>query len=93
MVDRGFFDHVTPEGETLGDRLGRAKVPLRRAAENISLARGVKNPVETAVEEWMGSPGHRENILDPGFTHTGVGMAVAADGTIYFTQVFLLPPG
>ena len=38
----------------------------------------------------MKSAGHRENILRPDFTDTGVG--VCRDGTTYyFTQVFLRP--
>jgi uncharacterized protein YkwD len=41
------------------------------------------------VEGWMGSPGHRENILNPGFEATGVALVKADDayGT-YWTQVF-----
>jgi uncharacterized protein YkwD len=37
----------------------------------------------------MVSEKHRENILNYSFTHAAVGMARAADGTFYFTQVFM----
>lgn len=41
------------------------------------------------VEAWMGSAGHRMNILNPDYRYTGVGIAVAEDGvTFYFTQNF-----
>lgn len=91
MVRRGFFDHISPDGENLDGRLRAAEIAFRSAAENIARARGVESPVDTAVAEWMASPGHRGNILDGRFTRTGIGVAVDADGTVYFTQVFLRP--
>ena len=36
----------------------------------------------------MSSPGHRENMLDPDFTHLGVGVS-ARNGTIRATQEFV----
>lgn len=41
------------------------------------------------VESWMKSLGHRQNILNPDYKFTGVGIAVAEDGvTYYLTQDF-----
>ncbi|MDV8002203.1 CAP domain-containing protein [Rhodococcus sp. IEGM 1408] len=40
------------------------------------------------VDQWMASPGHRANILNPGLNSMGVGAAVAGDGKLYATQVF-----
>ena len=47
------------------------------------------------VDGWMDSPGHRENILDPGYTRIGVGIAVLnktkdgwPDETVLATQNF-----
>jgi uncharacterized protein YkwD len=41
------------------------------------------------VEGWMKSLGHRQNILNPSYKFTGVGIAVAEDGiTYYLTQDF-----
>jgi uncharacterized protein YkwD len=37
---------------------------------------------------WMNSPGHRENILAPGYTHLGVGV-MAKNQEIKATQVFI----
>ncbi|WLP93267.1 MULTISPECIES: CAP domain-containing protein [Gordonia] len=39
------------------------------------------------LAQWAGSPGHRDNILDPAYTDLGVGVAVATDGKLYATQV------
>ena len=41
-----------------------------------------------AVESWMNSEGHRENILDSSYDRTGMGVAIADDGKVYFTQKF-----
>lgn len=44
------------------------------------------------VENWMDSPGHRRNILDPAMTRHGAGAAVRAEpatcGELLVTQVF-----
>lgn len=40
------------------------------------------------VDQWLASPSHRENLLNPGHTSMGVGAAVAGDGKLYATQVF-----
>ena len=42
-----------------------------------------------AVENWMLSPGHRANILNPEFQESAIGVFVAADGTVYLTQEFI----
>lgn len=41
-----------------------------------------------AVEGWMKSSGHRENILDASYDRTGIGVAIAKDGKVYLTQNF-----
>lgn len=57
---------------------------LRSTAENV--ASGHMSAAEV-VEGWLNSPGHRRNI-EGNFTHTGIGLAKASDGHIYFTQIF-----
>lgn len=37
---------------------------------------------------WMNSPGHRANILNPAFTHVGIGIYTTPTGRVYGTQVF-----
>jgi uncharacterized protein YkwD len=43
---------------------------------------------ETAVEIWMKSPAHRENILSPFYRREGLGAVIAADGKVFVTQNF-----
>jgi uncharacterized protein YkwD len=90
MARRGYFAHETPEGLEPKDR-GRALglMHFRVLAENIAFNKGFADPGAFAVERWMTSGGHRSNILYIGFQASAVGSYVAADGSVYLTQVFL----
>ena len=61
------------------------------AGENVGLTNR-PNPNREIVEGWIASPVHRANLLHPAFNATGVGVARAADGTLYYTQVFVTFP-
>ena len=57
-----------------------------RAGENVAVNSGFDDPVGVAVQGWLDSPDHHENIVSE-WTHTGVG--IATDGEqYYFTQLF-----
>lgn len=49
---------------------------------------GADDAAKKAVDGWMKSPGHRENILNPDYTLAGIGVAVSKDKRIKITQVF-----
>ena len=88
MLARDYFAHVNPEGQGVGDRLTAAGIPWRGAGENLAWTFGHTDPVPVSVNGWMNSPGHRANILNDSWTHTGVG--IAYDGSeAYITQVFV----
>ena len=70
MAARDYFDHVSPEGTDPGRRLLSAGVSWSAVAENIALTPA--GP-ESALELWLDSPPHRENIERCEFTHHGVG--------------------
>lgn len=90
MAHRGYFAHETPEGLEPKDR-GRALglLHFRVLGENIAFNKGFADPGAFAVERWMMSGGHRANILYIGFQASAIGSFVAADGSVYLTQVFL----
>jgi uncharacterized protein YkwD len=90
MAQRGYFAHETPEGLEPKDR-GRALglLHFRVLGENIAFNKGFADPGAFAVERWMMSGGHRANILYIGFQASAIGSYVAADGSVYLTQVFL----
>jgi uncharacterized protein YkwD len=88
MARRGYFAHISPGGRGPADRVRSKGISYTRVAENIQVNNS-DDPVTTAVEEWVNSPGHRRNILMSGITHTGMGVAADETGSVYFTQLFL----
>ena len=44
---------------------------------------------EALVRQWMNSPAHRLNLLNPAHTHLGVGADVAPSRKLYSTQNFV----
>jgi uncharacterized protein YkwD len=88
MAELGFFAHRDPKRGALGERIGGAGLSRRVIAENLHRSYGYGDPAHAAVEGWMGSPGHRRNLLNGGFTVTGIGVARARDGTWFATQIF-----
>ena len=92
MVARDYFEHDSPEGRDVADRVLAAGVSYRKVGENLARIEGTKSPVSKAIEGWMHSRSHRANLVTPEFEQGGVGVAIDADGVIYFTQVYLDPP-
>jgi uncharacterized protein YkwD len=84
MWQRGFFDHVNPDGQDVGDRFEAAGISYLMAGENLALA----PTVLIAHEGLMHSASHRENILQPGFRWLGVGVVSAGAQGLMITQNF-----
>lgn len=83
MAARGYFSHTTPEGVSPGTRITRAGYQWRTYGENIAMGYA---SWQAAIRGWMGSAGHRRNMLNPQFTHMGLGVASRR-----YTQVFASP--
>ncbi len=84
MWDRGYFGHISPEGENVGDRLTGAQIEYLLAGENLALA----PTLTTAHSGLMNSEGHRKNILETKFSKMGIGVV---ENDVYgkiFVQVF-----
>ena len=91
MAKFNFFSHTGIDGKMVNDRADLLGVTKWTAmGENIAYNRGYQKPLECAVEKWMESPGHRENLLNDRWKESAIGIAVTANGTYYFTQVFLV---
>lgn len=79
MVDGQYFSHTSEDGETFADRLDRANFIPRtgrwRAGENLAAGRGRAGTPSAIAGAWMRSREHRYNLLDPGFTMVGIGVA------------------
>jgi uncharacterized protein YkwD len=90
MALQGFFSHETPEGSQLKERAhANGILHFRVIGENIAYNKGYDDPGGFAVERWMTSSGHRANILYSAFQASAIGSYVAADGSVYLTQVFI----
>jgi len=83
MRDRGFFDHTNPSGQSPWDRATAAGITYARA-ENI--ARGQADAA-AVMAAWMGSAGHRANILNCELGRLGTGVATGSGGP-WWTQLF-----
>lgn len=84
MAARNYYEHNTPEGVDPGTRMTRAGFPWQSWGENIF--KSPKDPA-TAMDGWMKSPGHRDNILNCSYKSTGVGVNLSANGP-WWTQDF-----
>lgn len=76
MVTKNYWSHNTPEGTPPWTFMTNAGYSYSKAGEN--LAYGYTTSAET-ISAWYASPGHRENMLDSGFTEVGFGVANSAD--------------
>ena len=73
MLARGYFAHKSPSGTSVRERSREAGYQWRTIGENI--AEG-QTSVDEVVTTWMGSPGHRQNILNPNFRDLGIGLVL-----------------
>ena len=90
MSRLGFFSHTTPSGHRLRDRARVAGISqFSVLGENIAYNQGYDDPGAFAVERWMLSPKHRDNILSREFRAMAIGSFVAPDGSVYLTQTFI----
>lgn len=90
MARYSFFSHEGRDGSHVNNRAKSLGIRgFSSIGENIAFNKGFRKPVEMACQHWMNSPDHRENILDRGWTESGIGVAVTSDGAYYFTQVFI----
>lgn len=85
MRDNNYFSHESPTYGSFFNMLQKFGITYRTAGENI--AAGYRTP-EAVVAAWMGSPGHRSNILNPNFTAIGVGHAKGGRYGNYWVQLF-----
>lgn len=88
MADRQYFEHTTPDGLEVWDRAQAEGYEYQSIGENIAVG---QSDVQQVMDDWMDSPGHRKNLLDPDFEHFGLGIHTGLyDGrlAIYWTQNF-----
>jgi uncharacterized protein YkwD len=90
MIQGQFFSHVNPiTGEGPGERAIKGGYLFRLLGENLAVG---FNTAEIVMSEWMDSPDHRANILNPTWKEMGVGIRIGTyrgvPNTVYWTQEF-----
>jgi uncharacterized protein YkwD len=88
MADTGVVAHHSPRSGDAADRLRRARVPVQLVGENVGRAYSAAD----AQRDFMSSPGHRGNVVDPRMTAVGIGVVRGQpeDGLVplFITQLF-----
>lgn len=91
MATRNYFDHYSPEGHLVYNKMVKDGVKFTSWAENlgyISSSNGSNSIASALMNIWMNSPGHKANILSSTYSHVGIGV-YKINGEIYATQEFL----
>src|SRR5438874_290522 len=89
MAREGFFDHIDSEGNSVVERARRSHIShWEKIGENLFSCDPTNEYANLALRGWMHSPSHRDNILDPDWRDTGIGIAISRAGEIYITEVF-----
>ena len=79
MVERSYFAHATPEGQSPFARMRHFNYRFNYAGENIAL----DESVDTASRALFASTEHRANILQPHFNRIGIAAVASTDGEIF----------
>jgi len=95
MARTGEYDHEA-DGKTPAERAEEYCYEYCIVLENIAhqfRSRGfeTKELARALAEGWQQSPAHRENMLDPDITETGVAIAQDEKGGFYAVQMFGRP--
>lgn len=93
MAHRDFFDHISPDGASPNDRYSTFGHATQSSGENIARTyplpgTSIATVAEAVVDDWMDSPGHRENILRDRFQKEGIGVYISSNGAMHSTQNF-----
>lgn len=86
MARRNYFEHVTPEGLQVSGRVSASRYKWKSVGENLA---GGDRSIAEAVDGWLASPDHCENLMDSKFVDVAVA-CVAQPGTewgTYWTMV------
>lgn len=86
MAQNDYFEHESPHGATLKDRIEESGASYRKAGENIAMGH---TSAIFAHHSLLNSPDHRVNVLSPDFTHLGTGTAYGREDVPYYTENYI----
>ena len=84
MINRNYFSHYNPEGQSPFDRMQARGITYKTAGENLA----INTSVAAAEKAFMNSSGHKANILNSTYTEVGIGVRYASNGSVYVVQEF-----
>jgi len=92
MAQAGFWGHTNPAGLGPTERLESVDPVAHSSGMAENIGAGYQT-VADAMNAWMNSAQHRDNILDPRWTHCGVGCYTRSGDpqgyNIYWTVTFI----
>ena len=82
MVASEYFSHDSPDGRSVSNRVKSAGYVRGFArwqvGENLAWGSGLKSSARRIVLAWMGSPGHKRNLLDPSYREAGLAVVAGS---------------
>jgi uncharacterized protein YkwD len=81
MAATGRLSHDEPGGRDPFRRIAEQGIRYSAAGENIAAG---QTDAAQVVGDWLASPGHRRNVLNPNFHAMGAAAVNAANGTRYW---------
>lgn len=85
LIKKSNLTHTGAKGSNVGTRVKNLGYQWVAVGEN--LAKG-QISLEEVIKDWMQSPGHRKNILNPLFTEFGAALVATPKGELIWVQVF-----
>jgi len=88
MIDNNYFSHYSPTYGSPFDMLKSYGINYLQAGENLA----GNSSIDNAHKALMNSQGHRDNILNPDFTHIGVGVKSGGQYGNMIVEMFISKP-
>ena len=89
FLDNHYFSHKSPVYGASYEMIRRFVPGARDTGENIA---GWSESAQDAFDGWVCSPEHLEVMLDPCFTHIGIGVVEGTGGSLCWVQHFAKIP-
>ncbi len=101
MIKRHYVEHTSPEGVKVAQRMERQGIGYLACGENIGVVYGAASHSDQGIIEihkaFMNQPrrltNHRGNLLNPIWSHVGIGVAYDPAGSLIVTQNFIAQYG
>lgn len=91
MIQRGYFEHTSPDGKKFWEWIRDAGYDYTTAGENLAMD---FTTAESAHNALMASPSHRANLLKPSYADIGLAVVPGTfngSGTIMLIEMFGAP--